>query len=581
MSRNAYVVMRMVSVNECKRQRFCDGAQPAGGWREPPTAIKEVEKEEVTDGAQPVEGGEDPPAAIEEVEKKEVAAMKAVAKIAVVPEYEGRLAYYVSLQKIDDEARKLTKKHKKKTLQCQGGGSGYNITTRCVNSAEYVPFTVKMMNGHRTHLPKDDSIPTLCATCANTAVCNDKVRRGKGGITKGRYVGMLPINEASKYTVACRSWAPAETYRKDGFVVIEGDSSINSARDGVTLNVREYIRDELDTLETLYNRKDSMNLERRHGGRRWKNIFPGKHVKNDSWKIEYKTNTELLGERLSQYFFPHEHYAQFAYNYATMLRSGGPEAKDTMSDDRITTHAGETKDIAKLEWRKGRILEIMKTNLLAKSVDVGVPQDIHADGSQCILNMIQPIVCGNDDYEFRVIRGSNDLLGKKEVMKELKVPEGEIETWRVKKDHIIVFAECVMHSGGRSSGWIRYRRGGEQVAEGVLRTVRKDRVEMVFEDYFNKSQGLLLSDLSIQLSFDYTPIRALVDAGVMPEPHWAKRVGEYAGNGGGALRAIRNGNAEGAYKRKLDAGFMTWLKMIVENNFSADSSRPRTRSCCR
>lgn len=76
--------------------------------------------------------------------------------------------------------------------------------------------------------------------------------------------------------------------------------------------------------------------------------------------------------------------------------------------------------------------------------------------------------------------------------------------------------------------------GGEDVAEKVLPTVRKDGVESVFENYFGKCEGFLLSDLSIQLSFDYTPIRALVNP-VLPEPHWALREGQFAEDGGGCF----------------------------------------------
>ena len=143
-----------------------------------------------------------------------------------------------------------------------------------------------MEEGHITHLPRDDSIPTFCLQCVLATLGNDMVGQGKGGIGDAQYIGMLRIKEALKYTVACHSSAPAETYRRKGFVVIEGDSSINSARDGVTSNVSEYIQDrKLGTLDKLHNRKDSRGTDRRHKGRRWKNIFPGDNVvKDDRWK---------------------------------------------------------------------------------------------------------------------------------------------------------------------------------------------------------------------------------------------------------------------------------------------------------
>lgn len=547
-----HLVIEMMNggVDESKRQRLCPGPLTIA-------RMKAVAKKGVA---------EPPPAA------KAVVAMKAVAKPAIMPECEGRIDRYVSLRQIDEDATKLTKRLKKKKRQCRGGDSGYNGADKCANSAEYVPFTVNMREGRRTHLPDDHPIPTLCTTCAIAAAVRDKFRGGETANREALYVGMLPIKEAAKYTVACEPGAPAAMYRRDGFVVIDGNSAVKSAGDEVIFNVREYIRDQLHDLETLYNQKDGMDIERRHNGRRWKNIFQRNEEKSNKWRTDFETKTELLGVSLSQYFFPHEHYAQVAYNFASLLCSGGPEATDTTKGGRITKHAGETNEDAKEKWREGLVLEIMKGNLLAKSVDVDVPQDIHADGSHCMLNVIQPIVCGDEDYDFRVIRGSNDLLGVKEKINKLQVPGGEIETWRVKKDHIIVFAECVMHSGGRSSGWLRFRRGGEDVAEKVLPTVRKDGVESVFENYFGKCEGFLLSDLSIQLSFDYTPIRALVNP-VLPEPHWALREGQFAEDGGGVFRAIREEKAKGAYKRRLDGGFMTWVKMIEKNDFSGPSHR--------
>ena len=92
-------------------------------------------------------------------------------------------------------------------------------------------------------------------------------------------------------------------------------------------------------------------------------------------------------------------------------------------------HAGATNDIAKDAWSKGRILEIIRGNLLVKSVDVDVPQDMHADSSECSLNVIQPIVFGDEGYQFRVVRGSNDLLDEKKKIRQLAVPDGEIEMW--------------------------------------------------------------------------------------------------------------------------------------------------------
>ena len=44
------------------------------------------------------------------------------------------------------------------------------------------------------------------------------------------------------------------------------------------------------------------------------------------WKKKFKMNTDLLGVGLSQCFFPHEHYAQLAYNFAIMHLYGGTEA---------------------------------------------------------------------------------------------------------------------------------------------------------------------------------------------------------------------------------------------------------------
>lgn len=511
----------------------------------------------------------------------------------------------VSLRDIEHDAAKRTKKYKKKEWPCNGHG--------CHKFAEYVPFTVRMEEGHRTHLPRDDSIPTFCLPCVIAALRNGMVNHEKGGKTMtledAKYIGMLPIKEASKYAVACRPSGPAETYRREGFVVIEGDSSINSARDGIASNVGKCIRDrKLGTLDTLYNRKDSEGTERRHNGRRWKNIFPGNipgrnpGQKEDMWTREWKKkfqmNTDSMAGGLSRYFFPHEHYAQSAYNFAMIHLHGGtvtndeaaanegipnPPKQATLEEKmevQMKKHAGAANDGARNAWSKAPILEIIRGNVLAKSVDLGVPQDIHADSNECSLNAMQPLFCGNEGYQFRVIRGSNDLLGDKKKIRKLAVPGGEIETWRVKKHHIIVFAECVMHSGGRSSGWTQFRQGYDREAKGVLPTVKaKGGEEECFEGYFGSCQGLLLSDLSLQLSFSYTPIPPIVDFG-LAEPHWAHREGEDLRPGEVAYRdAIRH--TKGAYKSRLDAGFKTWLKMLVENEGSAGSSLRGTRGRAR
>ena len=281
--------------------------------------------------------------------------------------------------------------------------------------------------------------PTLCVACADQIIKLDNT-------SNQEYIGYLTATESLEYAALCKSDSYYDKLLMDGFVVLNGASSPSLESNISTLINTELCASakmahkHLDQLTENLSSDGSLSAKNVH--RTWQNIYPldTSTRKYDFVKRNYlvKNSIDRIAPSFERMLFPHEFYFRLAYG-------------------RTQSFLSENSEQLQQKQTIQPLLIVKKVNVFAKGEGAKKRQTLHMDGAHLAITFILPVVCGENGYEFFYIPKSHHNMLHHNC--NIAIPQEKVVTACVKSGDIIVFADSLIHSGGRSSG---FRNGIEE-----------------------------------------------------------------------------------------------------------------------
>ena len=330
-------------------------------------------------------------------------------------------------------------------------------------------------------------IPEMCRTCAAQLDINDT-----------KVVGILSESLAEEYIKTTKRDSYFDKLCTEGYVVVPKNSGVLGdpichfdwlaneqtiqikGRPRTTEN-RSTLRWPKYAFNNLYSQFDE---EAKPGidyttedHRLWCQFFPRQGYDDPSsgsynkLKEMIRMNTFLAS--LSKITAPHEHYACLARS--TLL--------SVLGELELTKEVGKegAKETIKLN-KTQPVLDYRKLNLLVRGPSATSPQSLHTDSENAMFVCIVPLKTGPNGYHVRVGEYTHHRLSTHNY--DQPIDYGKVVDKFVKVGECIVFAETLIHSGGKAS-----------------KESTHQRLDPVFAGVFGpKYPGLSPTDIAFQVS---------------------------------------------------------------------------------